>query len=186
MMFTISSCDVYTYATTQDDIYTEEAIDIVQSDVSFNIIIRNGTPFYRNGEVLYYLYNGIYYYPYYYNNYWYVRAYRRPFTHFDTYPYFRPHKYDHRFRPGRYHGFGKPIWHNHHIHKRPHNKRPDTPLRPSRPDNHHGNPGGHVNPRPNNHGNPGGHFTPRPNNHHVTPRNNGNTHRPHGNFNRRH
>ena len=59
MMFTITSCDVYTYTTTQDDIYTETNVDMVRSNVSFDIIIKYGSPFYRDGVLLYYLYNDI-------------------------------------------------------------------------------------------------------------------------------
>jgi len=118
MIFSLSSCETYTYATTQDDIYTETEVDVVRSNVSFDIIMRYGTPYYRNGSLLYYLYRDIYYYPFYYNNYWYVRAYRRPFTHFDRRPYFRPHRYDYRFRPGHHRGFNRPdrpiIKHRHH------------------------------------------------------------------------
>ena len=102
MMFSLSSCETYTYATTQDDIYTETEIDIVRSNVSFDVIIQYGTPYYKDGSLLYYLYRDIYYYPFYYNNYWYVRAYRCPFTHFDRRPYFRPHRYDYRLNPRYY------------------------------------------------------------------------------------
>ena len=56
MMFTITSCDVYTYATTQDDIYVESDVDVVRSNVSFDVIIQYGTPYYRDGVLLYYLY----------------------------------------------------------------------------------------------------------------------------------
>lgn len=108
MLFTISSCEVYSYATTQDDIYVESEVDVVRSNVSFDVIIRYGTPYYRNGALLYYFYNNIYYYPFYYNNYWYVRAYRRPFIHLDRRPYFRPHRYDYRFSPGHYRGYDRP------------------------------------------------------------------------------
>ena len=97
---TISSCEVYSYATTQDDIYIESETDIVKSNVNFDIIIRYGTPFYVDNILRYYLYNNIYYYPFYYNNYWYLRAYRRPFNHLDYHPYFRPHRYDYRFDRG--------------------------------------------------------------------------------------
>ena len=145
MLFSLSSCDTYTYATTQDDIYVEADVDVVRSNVSFDVIIQYGTPYYRDGVLLYYLYRDIYYYPFYYNNYWYVRAYRRPFTHFDHRPYFRPHRYDYRFSPGSYRGFDRPRDPNvHHrnlnpnpprrdIHRRPNNSRPDVQPRQSNP-----------------------------------------------------
>lgn len=122
MLFSLNSCVVSSYATTQDDIYTETEADVVRSNVSFDVIIQYGTPYYRDGMLLYYLYRDIYYYPFYYSNYWYVRAYRRPFTHFDHRPYFRPHRYDYRFSPGSYRGFYRPNNSNSHY-------RPITPNR---------------------------------------------------------
>lgn len=134
MMFSLNSCETYTYATTQDDIYVEAEADVVRSNVSFDVIIQYGTPFYRDGVLLYYLYRDIYYYPFYYNNYWYVRAYRRPFTHFGTRPYFRPHRYDYRFNPGHYRGFDRPNRHRFNNYYRPHTRRPDIQPRQPRPD----------------------------------------------------
>ena len=94
------SCDVLMYATTQDDIYVETSVDVVRSTISYDVIIRYGKPYYYGESILYYVYNDLYYYPYYYNNYWYLRAYRKPFDHLDRVPYFRPHKYDYRFDRG--------------------------------------------------------------------------------------
>lgn len=99
LLFTVS-CSFETYATTQDDMYIETDVDIIHSNVDFNVVFRYGTPYYYNGSILYYLYNGIYYYPYYYDNYWYLRAYRRPFPYTHYRPYFRPHRYDYRFDRG--------------------------------------------------------------------------------------
>ena len=134
MMFSLSSCETYTYATTQDDIYVEAEVDVVRSNVSFDVIIQYGTPYYRDGVLLYYLYRDIYYYPFYYNNYWYVRAYRRPFTHFDTRPYFRPHKYDYRFSPGHYRGFDRPDRPTPNYRHNPNMRRPDNRPIQARPD----------------------------------------------------
>lgn len=134
MMFSLNSCETYTYATTQDDIHVEAEADVVRSNVSFDVIIQYGTPFYRDGVLLYYLYRDIYYYPFYYNNYWYVRAYRRPFNHFDTRPYFRPHKYDYRFSPGHYRGFDRPNRPKPNYRHNPNMRRPDYPPRQPRPD----------------------------------------------------
>ena len=131
MLFSLSSCETYTYATTQDDIYVEAEVDVVRSNVSFDVIIQYGTPYYRDGVLLYYLYRDIYYYPFYYNNYWYVRAYRRPFTHFDTRPYFRPHKYDYRFSPGHYRGFDRPDRPTPNYRHNPNIRRPDNHPRPN-------------------------------------------------------
>jgi len=143
MIFSLSSCETYTYATTQDDIYTETEIDIVRSNVSFDVIMQYGTPYYRDGLLLYYIYRDIYYYPFYYNNYWYVRAYRRPFIHFDRPPYFRPHRYDYRFRPGHYRGFNRPDRH----HNRGFHNRVTPPIRNNR---------SNINRNHNNHRNFGG------------------------------
>lgn len=175
MIFSLNSCVVSGYATTQDDIYTETEVDVVRSNVSFDVIIQYGTPYYRDEVLLYYLYRDIYYYPFYYNNYWYVRAYRRPFTHFDHRPYFRPHRYDYRFSPGAYRGFYRPNnpntyyrpatpnrGHNDRYH-RPRGSRPDVMPNPSRPNN------GRVTPQS------------RPNRPVITP-NRGGGSRPNGNF----
>ena len=134
MMFSLNSCETYTYATTQDDIYVEAEVDVVRSNVSFDVIIQYGTPYYRDGVLLYYLYRDIYYYPFYYNNYWYVRAYRRPFTHFDTRPYFRPHRYDYRFSPGHYRGFDRPNRPKPNYRHNPNMRRPDVQSKQPRPD----------------------------------------------------
>lgn len=149
MVFSFQSCMVETYATTQDDIYVESEMDIVHSDVSFDVVIRYGVPYYMDGILLYYLYHDIYYYPFYYDNYWYVRAYRRPFTHFDHRPYFRPHKHDYRFAPGHHPGFDRPRGNSYHRegpgrHRgnynghdgRPHSPRPDAYPNQPRPDHH--------------------------------------------------
>ena len=99
ILCSFSSCIFSTeeYATTQDDVYVETSVDVVRSTIDYNLVIRFGTPYYYNGSLLYYLYDGLYYYPYYYNNYWYFRTYRRPFNHLEYRPYFRPHRYDYRF-----------------------------------------------------------------------------------------
>ena len=69
MMFSLNSCDTYTYATTQDDIYVETEVDVVRSNVSFDVIIQYGTPYYRDNVLLYYLYRDIYYYPFFFFSY---------------------------------------------------------------------------------------------------------------------
>ena len=53
---------------------------IVESNISYNVIIKYGDPFYYNGKLLYYYYNNLYYYPFIYNDYLYMRAYRKPYT----------------------------------------------------------------------------------------------------------
>ena len=56
MLLSLNSCDVYTYATAQEDIYVETQANVVRSDVDFNIVVRYGTPYYYNGSILYYIY----------------------------------------------------------------------------------------------------------------------------------
>jgi hypothetical protein len=116
------SCTPYEYATTQTDVYVEASQYEVRTNVSFDIVIRYGVPYYYRGSILYYLYDNIYYYPYWYDDYWYVRAYTRPFDHINYRPYFRPSRNDYRFRPGIYHGYGIP---NHRHYNRPPTHRPD-------------------------------------------------------------
>ena len=147
LSFSLNSCETYTSVTTQDDIYVETNVDIVPVTESFDVIIKYGTPFYKNEVILYYLYGGIYYYPYYYNDYWYVRAYRKPFTHFDNRPYFRPHKYDYRVRPSHYKKFGLV---NHRHYNRPYVRYPDRYSQKPRHGNYNHRPN-HSPNRKNNH-----------------------------------
>lgn len=134
MILTFTSCDVYTYATTQDDIYVEAEADIVNSDVSYNIIIKYGDPYYYNGRLLYYYYNNLYYYPFVYNDYLYLRTYRKPFRHLNYRPYFRPNRYDRRIE-NHYHIYrNKSIHHMGNTYRnRPHNINPDRPSIQNRP-----------------------------------------------------
>jgi hypothetical protein len=154
LSLSLSSCEVYSHATTMDDIYYEAQADMVRSDVDFNIVIRYGTPYYYEGTLLYYLYNGLYYYPFYYDDYWYVRVYRRPFDYLGYRPYFRPHRYDYRFEPGHHRGFDRPPVRPHgnrfgqgsHQPRPHHDARPGNGNRPQ-PGVRPGNNGNH-NPRP--------------------------------------
>lgn len=145
-MLSLSSCETTTYATAQTDIYDDYEQYEVRSTVGFDVIIRYGTPYFYRGDILYYFYDGIYYYPYWYNDYWYVKAYTRPFNHLRYKPYFRPSYRDYRFRPGIYRGYNRP-------HYKPHNHRPNNHIHKpysSRPNNGiHGN-NGHMNRPPNN------------------------------------
>ena len=103
LFISLNSCTIGTYPTTQDDIYVTTELDVINSNVDYNLVIRFGEPYYYNGNILYYLYNGLYYYPYYYDNYWYMRVYRNPFPYINHRPYFRPHRYDYRFNQGYRH-----------------------------------------------------------------------------------
>ena len=149
LTFCISSCETTTYVTS-DDTYIDDSQYEVRSNVGFDVIIRYGTPYYYRGNILYYSYNGLYYYPYWYNDYWYIKVYSKPINHFR----FRPNPYDYRFRPGIYRGYGRP-------HYRPNNHRPNNGHmnRPpyNRPHNGHMNRPPYNRPNGGSHGNHG-HF----------------------------
>lgn len=52
---------------------------ILSSCMGYDTVISYGTPYYRNGIVEYYFYNGYYYYPRYHNNRTYYVKRSRPF-----------------------------------------------------------------------------------------------------------
>lgn len=60
-------------------------------EITYNTIITNGTPYYVNGVLSYYLYRNVYYYPYYWNR----------------NVYFMPHKHvmprNYRYQPRMHH-----------------------------------------------------------------------------------
>ena len=101
------------------------AVDSTTGDVDYEIVITNGQPYYYNGAIVYYLYNGWYYYPYWYDNRPYLRPYHRPFAYGHRLPPMRPRHGDigrgHHHHPGtgahhpRPHRPGGVGWH------RPHN-----------------------------------------------------------------
>ena len=148
------SCTPIEYATTQNDIYVEASQYEVRSNISFDIVIRYGTPYYYNGSILYYFYDGLYYYPYWYDNYWYVKSYSRPFNHLRYRPYFRPSHNDYRFKPGTYRGYDRP---HYRPNNRPYNNHMNRPNSPRQKFGKHGN-NNHMNKhsqyRPHNYGHP--------------------------------
>ena len=100
VMCSMSSCVTPAYS--QDVVITES-----DGNVDISYVIRYGTPYYFEGSLLYYLYNGWYYYPYYMNNRWYYYRYERPFDVYRGYrfhpqPNHRPY-FDSR-RPPRHNG----------------------------------------------------------------------------------
>lgn len=152
LTFCISSCETTTYVTS-DDTYIDDSQYEVRSNIGFDIIIRYGTPYYYRGNILYYLYDGLYYYPYWYNDYWYIKVYSKPINHFR----FRPNPYDYRFRPGVYRGYGRPHYRPNYHMNRPHSPRPHNGHmnRPPQHRPHNGNVNRPPHNRPNsgNHGN---------------------------------
>jgi hypothetical protein len=117
ILFSMSSCAVGAYA--QDEVYYES----IDGDVDINIVIRYGTPYYYDGSILYYSYNGWYYYPYYLNNSYYYYRYTRPLP---------PPRYGHRFVPRR---GDRPYYggYRHHKYSRVDGHRGHGGVRPSRP-----------------------------------------------------
>lgn len=70
-IFTFSSCVTTAYA--DDDTYGHS--------YDYNVIITNGTPFIVNGLIAYYLYNNMYFYPYYRNGIYHFCRYEKPLPH---------------------------------------------------------------------------------------------------------
>ena len=104
-----TSAAVATSVETVDDIYAGNSID-------YTFIIANGRPFYVDGVVSYYFYNGIYYYPYIYNGvrclhpYRYVQ--RRGYVHVPPRGYRPPRRWMHR--DDRHHFYHQPNLPPHH------------------------------------------------------------------------
>ena len=76
LVLSLQSCMGAYAVSSYDNVYSDYD-DYAVSDI--NIVITNGTPYYYDGYLNYYFYNGWYYYPYFYNNYWYFRPYRHAF-----------------------------------------------------------------------------------------------------------
>ena len=98
LSLTQMSCVSGIYA--QDDMYPIEEVDAVRSNVNIEMVIRYGTPFIVDGLVQYYLYEGLYYYPYYLRNYFYYRVYRAPLYYYPR--YWRPVPRAYWFRNGNF------------------------------------------------------------------------------------
>ena len=110
---TLTSCCTTSAASvtsveTVDDIYAGTTID-------YTFIITNARPFYVDGVISYYFYNGIYYYPYIYNGvrclhpYRYVQ--RRGYVHVPPRGYRPPRRWMHR--DDRHHFYHQPNLHHH-------------------------------------------------------------------------
>ena len=103
-----TSAAAVTSVETVDDIYTGTTID-------YTFIIANARPFYVDGVISYYFYNGIYYYPYIYNGvrclhpYRYVQ--RRGYVHVPPRGYRPPRRWIHR--DDRHRFYHQPNLHHH-------------------------------------------------------------------------
>lgn len=157
-----------TSVSAQDDMYGSTEAVVVDDNTQIEVVITYGTPYIIDGLVQYYIYNNLYYYPYYYRNHFYWRMYRSPLL---TYPrYWRPMPRAYWYRGGKFYhprNFDRRHYDNvirHNGHHRPHY------------DNRNGRGGQNHRfdrnrPLPNN-----GKITPRPNNNNnrVVPRQQGN------------
>ena len=130
----LSSCSVSTYAYSTDDCYY-----VKDRDITYNIVVTYGTPFYFNNVLSYYFYDGIYYYPYRYNSVEYLKPFRTVRPRGFVFVPGRYHVPDYRFR---HHSYNRPHFHNpgrmtnHRISRpKPHNvdhmRRNSNSYRPS-------------------------------------------------------
>ena len=98
ILFSMSSCVTPAYS--QDVVITSDS-----EDVDVSLVIRYGTPYYYNGSLLYYMYDGFYYYPYLRNYRYYYYRYSRPLPppmvvrHFEPRHHDRPHVGNHGRNP---------------------------------------------------------------------------------------
>ena len=103
-----TSAAVATSVETVDDIYAGSTID-------YTFIIANARPFYVDGVLSYYFYNGIYYYPYIYNGvrclHPYRYAQRRGYVHVPPRGYRPPRRWMHR--DDRHRFYHQPNLHHH-------------------------------------------------------------------------
>lgn len=110
---------------------------VVCDEPTADVVIRYGTPYYYNGTIVYYIYDGYYYYPHYNGTRWYYYKDTRPVRH-------------HR------HGWVNPGTRRpHKPHGNPPHDRPGT-VKPNH-GGHGGHSGGHVGRPSGNRPNGGGH-----------------------------
>lgn len=145
-----------TTVSAQDDMYGPTEAVVVNDNAQIEVVINCGTPYIIDGLVQYYIYNDLYYYPYYYRNHFYWRMYRSPLL---TYPrYWKPMPRVYWYKGGKFYHprnfdrrhYDNVIRHNDH-HRHHYDNR-----------NRHFPNNGKITPRPNN------------NNNRVVPRQQGN------------
>lgn len=145
-----------TTVSAQDDMYGPTEAVVVNDNAQIEVVINCGTPYIIDGLVQYYIYNDLYYYPYYYRNHFYWRMYRSPLL---TYPrYWKPMPRAYWYKGGKFYHprnfdrrhYDNVIRHNDH-HRHHYDNR-----------NRHFPNNGKITPRPNN------------NNNRVVPRQQGN------------
>ena len=145
-----------TTVSAQDDMYGPTEAVVVNDNAQIEVVITCGTPYIIDGLVQYYIYNDLYYYPYYYRNHFYWRMYRSPLL---TYPrYWKPMPRVYWYKGGKFYhprNFDRRHYDNvirHNDHHRYHYDNRNRHI----PNN------GKITPRPNN------------NNNRVVPRQQGN------------
>lgn len=140
--FSLTSCSTYTYA------QPVSTVEIEPYEVTYTTVITYGVPYYIDGIVSYYKYRGLFYYPYYWHNHWYVHPYTciqpRGFVH-------RPHHGfvpDNRWRqPSHFKHNHNPRYYGSGMYYRPHTRPNVKPNgnRPSvTPNRHNTRPGGSI------------------------------------------
>ena len=89
-----------TTVSAQDDMYGPTEAVVVNDNAQIEVVITCGTPYIIDGLVQYYIYNDLYYYPYYYRNHFYWRMYRSPLL---TYPrYWKPMPTAYWYKGGKF------------------------------------------------------------------------------------
>ena len=89
-----------TTVSAQDDMYGPTEAVVGNDNAQIEVVITCGTPYIIDGLVQYYIYNDLYYYPYYYRNHFYWRMYRSPLL---TYPrYWKPMPRAYWYKGGKF------------------------------------------------------------------------------------
>ena len=139
--FSFTSCSTYTYA-------QPAAVEIEPAEVTYTTVITYGVPYYIDGIISYYKYRGLFYYPYYWHNHWYVHPYTciqpRGFVHHPHHG-FVP---DNRWRqPSHFKHNHNPRHYGSDMYYRPHT-RPNVKPNGNRPtvthNRHNTRPGGYI------------------------------------------
>ena len=139
-MLTFSSCVSPAYA---------QGVEVTECDgnVDINVIVRYGTPYYYEGSLIYYLYDGFYYYPRLIDNHWRYYRYARPLP---------PPRHHNGYYSGRYNPHRSSTYKNYPGHRNGGNlHHPNRHFGGSM--NHHPRPSGNIHSRPSGGGMQGGH-----------------------------
>ena len=150
-MLTFSSCVSPAYA---------QGVEITECDgnVDINVIVRYGTPYYYEGSILYYMYDGFYYYPRLIDNHWRYYRYARPLP--------PPRHYHNGYHSGRYNPHRSSTYKNYPGHRNGgnihHPNRPNRSMHSGGSINRHPRPSGNIHSRPSGGGMHSGHHQSGP------------------------